>query len=633
MIDCPIELERIVHKSLQKNRDERYQVVRELALDLKSLGKELEYSAQYFRRTGEMTNGGLGQTNRERALTEGKTNATTADAGSRYRFSYISAALILGLVAILTLWYFVPGESGSPPATSASSPKSVEVVTWTSSPGEVYSVGSFSPDAKMVAFTSTKTGSKNIWIKQTASGEAIQITKDQFKNEQPIWSPSREELAFFSAKGKQAGFWRMPILGGAPKLITALDDGSARLLFWSEKDQIFYESKNDIFAVSVDSGEKRQITDFASKNIDQRSITLSPDESRVAYTTVEEKNWTLWADSVDGKSQKQLVTAQSQIKNLVWHPDNKRIFYDTVVDGTLQIFVTDISGTPPRQISFVDQDSLVLSISKDGTKLLYGSAKEESDIWGVNLKDSKEFIVASDISSELWPDVSPDGTTLAYQSIKNLSQGNKLLSGDILTRPAKSDSQPSDLIKNGGVPKWSPDGKKVAFIRLTGDKRQIETADPQGGQQKPVTAAGVLSVSNAVLPYLRIHTSDFSWSPDSARIAFVSRQTGQSNLWLAGSEVSDESQLSENTDSDLNIYCPIWNRDGKRIAFTTKTNNAGGHPIYGIRTIDIESKQTSVVTTGNSVLRLLGWSQDESSLILASTESSGTDSSPTEVSL
>jgi serine/threonine protein kinase/Tfp pilus assembly protein PilF len=47
--DCPAELERIVLKALQKDREERYQVVKDMALDLKSLKHRLEFEAELER--------------------------------------------------------------------------------------------------------------------------------------------------------------------------------------------------------------------------------------------------------------------------------------------------------------------------------------------------------------------------------------------------------------------------------------------------------------------------------------------------------------------------------------------------------------------------------------------------------
>lgn len=615
LTDCPAELERIIQKALQKNRDERYQVVRDLALDIKSLGKELDFSPQSFRSTDGSF---LSQTAHLAADTSDHLKETSPGNDPSYRYPYIlSAALAIGLFSILALWYFAPFAPQSSQPLSASPLKTVEVVSWTSSPGEIYSAGSFSPDGKMVAFTSTKVGTKNVWIKQATSGEAIQITKDEFKNEQPIWSPNGEELAFYSTRGNDSGFWRIPILGGSPKLISAIDDGSSRLRFWSKSNLIYYESKNDIFAIDVNSGQTKQITNLASKGIKGTSLSLSSDEQNVAYATVEGETSSLWATNVTGETPKQILNSATQIKNIAWHPDNKRLFYSALTNGAFQIFVTDIYAAPQRQLSFSELDSFVLDVSSDGTKILYGSAKEESDVWGVNLADSKEFIVASDINSELWPDVSPDGKTLAYQSIKNLSQGNKLFSGSILTKALGTNGQPVELVINGYLPQWSPDGKTIAFVRVTGDKHQIETINTLGGGQKLLTAQGIASVNNTVLPYNRMQTSDFSWSPDGSKVAYISDRSGHRNIWCVNADGSNDVQLTENIDSNLIFRCPLWSTDGKKIAFA-KINDSSEKPTYDVGVVDTETKKLDLVNNADVFLRLIGWSESGNELILAS---------------
>ena len=49
--DVPAELERIVTKTLRKDKEERYQVVKDLALDLKSLKQRMEFEAELERTT------------------------------------------------------------------------------------------------------------------------------------------------------------------------------------------------------------------------------------------------------------------------------------------------------------------------------------------------------------------------------------------------------------------------------------------------------------------------------------------------------------------------------------------------------------------------------------------------------
>jgi serine/threonine protein kinase len=609
--DCPRELERIVIKTLKKDREERYQVIKDLALDLKSLKKDLQFSAEFDR----VTDGA------ERNPTaEIPQHTTTAENGKRFSALNILSILLVASLALGGVWWFFGRGEKQSEMPETSSPKTVEIVSWSSSPGEIYSVGTFSPDDKMIAFTSTKTGTRNIWIKQTTSGEAIQITKDEFINKSPIWSPDGERLAFFSTRGKQTGIWQIPIFGGSPKLIAMVEDGSSLLRFWSKKDLIYYESRNNIFAIDVNSGQTGQITDFDSKAVNARLISLSPDEQQVTYTTVEGELWSIWSKSFTGETPKKLVGIAKEIKNTVWHSDNQRIFYSAAVDGTFQIFVTDINAAPPKQVTFAERDSFVLDVSSDGTKILYGSAKEESDVWVVNLKEAKEFTVASDINSELWANISPDGKTIAYQSIKNLSQGNKLFNGTILTKTLNPEAPPTEIVANGFLPVWSPDGQQIAFMQVVGDKYKIETIKATGGGQKHLTAGGIVSISYTVLPYNRIQTSDFGWSPDSTKIAYVSDRSGQYNIWLVNADGSNDVQLTANSDSNLNLYCPLWSSDGKRITFTSKIN---GKAVFGVWIIDTETKNSEMMIQADSFLGQIGWSQNAEDLILASVNTSG----------
>lgn len=604
----PAELEDLVGRSLLKDRERRYQNIKDLLNDLIEVKQIVEPTAKLVHTTNPAFSA--------------KTLNTTGRIVTERRFSLIHALGFLIVFALMfgAIWFVFFKNSKTNQAESIL--KTEEVVNWTSTPGEVYSAGSFSPDGKMVAFTSTKVGTKNIWIKQATTGESIQITKDEFNNEQPIWSPNGEEIAFYSTRGNQSGFWRIPTLGGSPKQIAAINDGSSKLLLWSKNNSIYFESNNDIFGVDLNSGQQKQITDLAAKGIQGSSFSISTDEKSAAFVTSEGENYTLLSTQVSADKPNILITLPTEIKNTVWHPDNKRIFYSALTNGTFQIFVTDIYAAPPRQISFSEQDCFVLNVSADGTKILYGSAKEESDVWTVSIKDTKESIVASDINSELWADVSPDGKTLAYQSIKNLSQGNKLVSGKILTKTLGLKDQPVEISENGFLPKWSPDGKTLAFVRYVGDKFQIETVEFPTGEKKQLTNDGILAISYSLLPYNRTQTNDYEWSPDSMNIAYLATKNGLSNIWVADAENSTQTQITENADPNLSLSCPIWSSDGKKIAYTTRTKTTSETPSYAIRIFDTAAKKDDLILSENSFIKLIGWSQSGTELILAKVKGS-----------
>jgi Tol biopolymer transport system component len=212
-----------------------------------------------------------------------------------------------------------------------------------------------------------------------------------------------------------------------------------------------------------------------------------------------------------------------------------------------------------------------------------------------------------------------------------LSQGNKLFSGNIITKNLADKDKESLLVSNAFLPQWSPDGKTLAFMRQSGDKFQIETINTGGGGQNPVTKESVSAISNTVLPYNSIQTSDYSWSPDGQKIAYISDRNDQSNIWIINSDGSNDTKLTN--EADLEYKCPLWSADGKRIAFTAQTNNAAGKPTFNVAVVDTETKKTDPIWSGTPFTKLVGWSASGKELILASVESAAMTGQPREVSL
>jgi Tol biopolymer transport system component len=607
--DVPPGLERIIQKALAKDRELRYQNARDLQADLQALVRESELSARLYQ-TGLRTRD-YPPARSSRALTAGRM-------AWRYLLPGLPNVLLLAAAA---WWLFI--RRGNPDETlSPASWQIKEVVNWASTPGEVYSVGAFSPDAKRVAYSSTESGTKNIWVKQTTSDNRVRITNDGFMNDNPIWSPDGEEVAFFSLRGNQAGIWRVPYLGGDPKEVVRLDDASVKLRYWAKSGTIYYELKNNLFAVDLNSGQADRLTDFDSSAQTISAINISPDAARIAYVSVNEDAGSgLWVMPRRGGAGAQVARDASEIRNPIWHADSQRILYSAYVNGTYQIFVAYADGRQPTQITFGERDAFVLDVAADGTKILFGSSKEESDIWGVKIAEAKpEFLVASGINSELWPDVAPDGKLIAFQSIKNLSQGDKLQAGSILTKAASSEGQAAELATNGYLPKWSPDGNQLAFLRSDGETLSLYTVKATGAGEKRIVAEGVAAVENTVLPYNSYQTSYFAWSPDGRELVYGATRTGQRNLWVVAADGTQDTQLTGNEDENLYLYCPLWSADGKRIAYTSKTDRVGadGKLTYSVRVIDRVTRQEKVISQSKTYLRLLGWSQDEKALILAS---------------
>lgn len=619
--DAPPELVRVVHKSLLKRREERYQFINDLWNDLKDLKEDLSFEMRRIRKSGNS----LAKTD----LLPASLEPPLQPVSFRQRFIRVPAillTLLLVLAAGLIGWWLMTrrnAQVGAPPPATL---KLVEAARWRGTPGETYSIGSLSPDGRWVAFVSSEIGGRNLWLKQLSSevSQAFPVTKDEYRNDLPLWSPSGDELAYFSVRGDQGVIWRMPFSGGTPTFIKAERDPSIKLKYWSSNgEKIYYEASGNLFALGIKTGQTVRLTNFDASKLNISSISISPNEQQIAYITSDaDQHYRLWvAAASEGGNPVQVAEEATAARNTVWHPDNRRIIYSAYRDGVYQLFVADIDGHRPTQLTFGKTDCYALDVSRDGSKILYGSSIEESDIWGARVADSQEFAVASDVTAELWPDVSPDGRMIAYQSFQSMSQGSQISAGAIMAKASVADDlaeKPFKLSPDGVLPKWSPDGKQVVFLRLDGADYHLWSVAVTGGELHQMTVRPIPPIDRSVLPYLRYQTSYFMWSPDGSKLVYRTLSEPRS-IWMMNSDGTGDTQISANQEAGLELDCPLWASDGKHIAYSTRGNaDASGKRAYAIWLADSAAKTAKQLYSAESELRLIGWAPKDQGLILAS---------------
>lgn len=111
------------------------------------------------------------------------------------------------------------------------------------------------------------------------------------------------------------------------------------------------------------------------------------------------------------------------------------------------------------------------------------------------------------------------------------------------------------------APVWSPNGKKILFVRSYSDSHaNLFVVDVQTPKLKRLTDGGTFD-------------SDPAWSPDGKLLLFASKRTGEYRLYVMDPNGENQRQIAAK-ETGYGIIFPAWTPDGKKIAYTEKMGDA-----------------------------------------------------------
>lgn len=587
--DPPADLSRIIQKALRKERQDRYGTMEHMLSDLRDLRTQVAGSQEYGRQTG----GTMAKVTLQNTM---RTMAARFKRWDRLVFT-ACVAVVLGLAA----WWFLgyARTTAEPPVM-----RSVAITSWSSEAGELTSSASFSPDGQMISFGSTRNGATEIWLKPTVGGEAIQITRNGAFNQYPVWSPNGQQVAFFSIRGTNSGIWRTSFTGGEQVEIASGLGNGARLLQWGKSGRLYVQDAMELFAFDERTGERSKLTDFAGRGLKPRTIELSRDESAIAYSIQEGPVWKIYVEQLPDGSRSEIAASNDQIDYLVWRPDNRSVVFSRSDAGVVQLFEAGI-GSSPRQLSSSGTDVFVQDVAADDSRILYGSVGETSDLWKVNLDSGEEKLVSGETASEYWPDISPDGKNVVFQSVRQVGRPQH---GSISISAVDGSGGSRVIAQTGFSPSWSADGQWIAYFKRENEQIGIWRVRPTGDEASKIVDAGALAPDYTETPFQKVGTNHLSWSPDGTSLAYIATAEGVANTFVAAFGSASSVNVSATGEKTAAYSSPIWTPDGRRLVVVTSlpSKTDPTRRTYRIVILDPEHSPERTLVESNDALRLLG---------------------------
>jgi dipeptidyl aminopeptidase/acylaminoacyl peptidase len=177
------------------------------------------------------------------------------------------------------------------------------------------------------------------------------------------------------------------------------------------------------------------------------------------------------------------------------------------------------------------------------------------------------------------PEISPDGRWVAY-TVRETNWDDNAYDTQIWLADATTGAtrQLTNAKKSSQAPAWSPDGARLAFISDRTDKRQIYVINPLGGEADALTS-------------LEEGVSSFAWAPDGKTIAYTSTEPKSAALKEREKKFGEFQVVEQDyrmahlfvidvatratrtlTSGAFNVGSFAWSPDGKQIAFDHRLN-------------------------------------------------------------
>ncbi|MCP4179471.1 MAG: hypothetical protein GY756_17060 [bacterium] len=214
-----------------------------------------------------------------------------------------------------------------------------------------------------------------------------------------------------------------------------------------------------------------------------------------------------------------------------------------------EIHIMNIDGSDQKRLTNNISSDITPSISGDGSKIAFC---RDNKIYIMNADGSNQVLLTESYNSSVEPSISSDGSKIAFCRNSEIYIMNADGSNQV---QLTNNPNPANFIINGS-PSISGDGSKIAFslYRYSDKKYQIYIMNADGSDQRQLTSSDY-------------HDVEPSISNDGSKIVFQTDRHGSytnNEIYIMDADGSNQKRLTNNTSSDMT---PSISSDGSKIVF------------------------------------------------------------------
>ena len=510
--EVPAELERIIGKALEKDRDLRYQHAADIHSDLKRLkrdtasGSSARIMAQSSTEaTPTSTPAAMAGASQSSAIPSPQSGSHPADV-HRTSGSVLAETVsrnkgkVAGLAAVVVAILGLAGYgiihlfSGHP----ASGPGKITQISHWHRP---ISRAILSPDGHTLAFTSYYQGYEQIFIMLSSGGEPLQLTHDEGSKFLSAFSSDGTQIYYQLQLGGGDEIWAIPTLGGAPARIgrglypTPTPDGKS-LLFVQPQS-------SDFMQMAIGGTSAKDLGNPKEFGVAAWDSLSYPDSTTLLVIGTKPKDdpgtFHLFRWSTPDHKATEIGQITGSPSSATWGDPGKTLLIDRNLNGIINLWEYNLDTKSYTQLTSGPGPDRMPMRDPGGKGIFFINGRDSGYLSVYDLRKKESSDIVSELTTQ--PTLSPDAKRVVYVIQPDTSHYEIWVSdtdGSNQVRIATA----KEALSTGD---WTPDGKQLTYTKSVRDKDQNFVVNADGSDPR-------------LMPRSLGNTESMAWSSDGKEV-------------------------------------------------------------------------------------------------------------------